>query len=244
MLIPIQLCEYVLANGLENELRVLIAFKYIGNGQLKNDLLNKNKLRHLLDINSIVTLNKYINKLEQLNWIGIDRRRKLINVRGFDKIRINYGLKNRKAVKLKKNDLKNFKGFCTGAFIGSLCITQKRRKWNWEDGSIKRRTFSTSHSTSYFMIAINSLAKILSISISKAHRLKMLAFESKYITVKQRYNKLDILVSEVNRYKNYYPEYGNRLIIQGNEVYEQLIDFIKCNMNFKNRKSISYDIKK
>jgi hypothetical protein len=203
---------------------------YIGNIELTY-------IAETLDLKTKKAVKNNINLLLERNWIDFDKSTGYYYIRGFDKIRKLLGLKKRTGAEFNSKDIKKFKGFITGAVIGYLAISQ-RRKRRAGDLNSGRSNAPARHNLQYYEVANTGIAKILKVSVSTAFEYKQLAKKEGYILVKKRLLSIGVPAKYIELYKNVNPDEANKIRTSNGDLLIQQIDLITPCISFRRRKKI------
>jgi hypothetical protein len=237
ILIPIDLCFFSITNRFERPFQLYMHLKSKCDGVIKINSSELKEIANELGLKSTKTIQSNLKKLIQKNWIGYNENNGCYYVRGFDSLKLRESFTRRTAAEFDSKDIKKFKAFLAGAVIGYLAISQKRRKQRAER-EMRRSNQALCNLSNYFPVAGMGLAKILSISCSKASRLKIDARKARYIRVKKNFNELTILANEAAHYKKVNPEAINKMRYRKQKMWEQLPDLVLPLIRFKRRKKM------
>jgi hypothetical protein len=201
---------------------------------------------------------KYIKVLFENNWLKYSHKHTYIFVTGFDKIRQNLGLTDRKAILYKNKDFRNFNEFLTGSVITGNISRQKRTSINKEKHTNSAFKISDNAQLldyiNYFGISNKGIGRLLGCKQTRACVLKNKAEKAKYITTKEKFHTIASVPSgkgalEIAKLK--YPSFSNKMKIAKSsrrttsfkclkhvDIQIQLHDEIKSNMTITRRKGI------
>lgn len=233
LLLPIALCRKVVQEGIESPFRLYVYLNLTTSGKLKLQRGLKNEMAKDLGFRTFKSINVNLDRLTELNWIGYDKKNKVIFLRSLDKIRKQEGINSRSAVSVEIEDLEHFKAFLSGALIGWAVKYSKGKEW--ERARKKGRAMQNSHS--FHPSASNGLSRFYGISLSKAHRMKQWAKEAGYIELLSDYEVIANQTTYFNHYKRHSNE-GNKLRRSKGKILLQKPDLIFSGMRFKNRKKL------
>ena len=120
MVIPLDLCQYVLKERLVSsfKLYVCLQFKTSGTIELKSGWIET--IKSDLNIKSKKTINSYLKKLKNLNWVGQKPHSKIYYIRNIDFLHNQIGIIKKTGVLIYFEDLKYFRAFLFGSFISGL----------------------------------------------------------------------------------------------------------------------------
>lgn len=216
--------------GIESPFRLYVYLNLTTSGKLKLQRGLKNEMAKDLGFRTFKSINVNLDRLTELNWIGYDRKNKVIFLRSLEKILKKEGINSRSAVSVEIEDLEHFKAFLAGALIGWAVKYSKGKEW--ELARKKGRAMQNSHS--YYPSASNGLSRFYGISLSKAHRMKQWAKKAGYIELLPNYEVVENRSTCFNYYRRYHPE-GNKLRRYNGQIILQKPDLIFSAMRFKSR---------
>jgi len=127
MVIPLDLCQFVLKERLISpfKLYVYLQFKTSGTIELKSGRMEI--IKSDLNIQSRKTINSYLKKLKDLNWVGQKPYSRIYYIRNIDFLHNQIGLIKKIGVLIYFGDLKYFRAFLFGAFISGLIKSIQRK---------------------------------------------------------------------------------------------------------------------
>ena len=237
--IPIDLCEFTIRKRFYRPLQLFIYLKTICSGKIRSGDLDLQEAGNAIGLSSVRAVKNNLNKLKQENWIGFNKKSNYYFIRGFDKIREQYGFKARGAVEF---EILSLKAFIAAAIIAKLINSQKRKRKATE--RVKGRSNHIACLSSiYFPVANKGLAKILSISISTAYELKLLAEAAGYISIKKTFIWTGIQKGEAPFFKRGLPELANKVKTETGEIRLQGIDQVSHRLRFDKRKKLETSLK-
>jgi len=235
--VPVELCGFAITNSFIRPFQVYILLSGKCSGMIKIPAGDRLKLANEIGLKSGRVIKNNLDILIKRNWLGYDKTSGYYFIRSIDEIRKIEKLATRPAAKFYFAEIKDFKGFIAGAFIGYLSIKQKRKAWAAE--RIKRRSIQTVHALSNFFNVSNlAIAKILNICINKAFRYKQIAEVANYIQVEKTFIKTEFTASLKDLFIKGNPEIENRVKIRNGFIWIQGIDRVKPNLSFTKRKKI------
>ena len=257
LLVPVHICDLVIARKSFREFQIYMFLKAKFSGQAKLTPADIESFARQLGI-SKDTIDNSITTLRKWNWIGYNPKSGYYFFRGFEKIKQIEKLRSRSAVWLATHkdirDFHRFKAFVIGVSFGNLV---KKQKWgevcklNPEQlkGSSYHRL--SKRLPSHFPLACNALAKIFNISVSTASVYKKLAKKYKFLSVRRNqkkitsFNLMDVEKKSlkgsgiparfVHDFKEAYPEYAKRVRIKEGYLYLDEPDTAKPLMEFKRK---------
>lgn len=231
--IPIELCSFVLQNRIVNQFRSYVFLKSICSGKLPYD--NK-RLSTLLNISG-KTLDKHLQKLRKLNWVGYNPKSNIIFIRGFDKIREMYQFNSRKAIVCTQTDFNSFRAFLFAAVVSNIIRYKKRQNWRFI-ASKKGYARQMNRQPFFYPLAVSYLAKLVNISNTSAARLKALSEVSCYLVTKENIKVTDISFKYFGFYRSLRDENRQYPKKTGETIGIQQPDLISTNLNFTRRKKM------
>lgn len=126
LFVPCNLVLYCAENKKINELKLLISLKFLHNDYLKREKLDIKVLSKCFGKGDTRTINKYINSLIKLNWLGYDRNTDAILIRGWNRILSDLRLTNKKWVLTVPPHLN-----CFNAYLLSVVIELKVKSFKF-----------------------------------------------------------------------------------------------------------------
>ncbi len=243
--IPIELLEFAFHNKLVKALMIFMYLKYYTNGFVHKSSGLFQHLKSELDIKDERTLQRHLNSLISLKWIGLNESTGNYLIHSISQIRKQYQFIKRTACCFYFTELKNLKLKAVGAILSKQISVQKylnskKRKTKWVASNNRDDAFQPIKALSnfkreYFGFSNSVIAKIFKCSPTRACQLKQQAEKDGYIQVIHKFNNLMVLPAADNFlreqiYSNY-PHMKGRItfIRQKNgkvNVVEQLFDEI------------------
>lgn len=232
VLIPVELCQYVLEKKLCNPFQLYITLKlFYKKGNFRPIGGELESLRVVMGVKSLKTIKSGLSQLESLGWIRFDVKSGLYFVLGFDKLQIKYKMYRTTAVEFSMENIKVFKPFLIAAVIGKLVNVQKRRCIE----GVSTRGGTKQLSVHSFPVANRALAKILKVSVSTAFEYKKMAVVNGFATVKKQTSITNFNPSEIEFIRKSIED-GNRYVLKKGRVVIQDIDLMETRVKFKRRK--------
>lgn len=117
LLIPIDLCSFVAANGFYKTFELYIYLKCQSSGKIR---LTSDKLNELKDINGWKdsrTIQKHLKKLKKLDWIGFSHKSQTYFVRSFKSLQRKHRLYKRKSSVFYYSKFESFSEFVDAALM-------------------------------------------------------------------------------------------------------------------------------
>lgn len=237
LLIPVELCFYVVRKKLFSPFRLYMYLKCNSNGTINLDNKRLKMIAYDLNLKSTKTIRNNLKMLIDLNWIGYDKRSKTCYVRGFERLRVKHGFKSRTAAEFNTSDCIKIKGFVIGATIGYLINKQKKARWVNVRKTGRTIQFTCQPSL-FFPVANKALSKILNISMSTASLYKRIAVKDKFIVIKRDYKPLGVSMKEKELYLKAFPNMTGKIITRNDKLYVICPDLLATNIRYKKRKKI------
>lgn len=238
--VPVQLLQFVLQNGLIQELRVFLALKKIHNTvySSKETIYG---LQHYLGYKSHKSVTNNLTRLKELGWVDFDRKTNLLFIKGFEALRKKLNLPIRTGVYLYHQELTDkyrFKAFAAGAVVNSLVNSQRRniRQLELLKGRSKEDGFIIK--SGYCKVANAAVASVLQCSLGQAYNLKKLAAKYKYITIKKNFIKTGVHIKDARLFAKGHPELVHLLARKNKELVIKDCDLVMGNMESSRRVKI------
>ncbi len=241
--IPLELCEYAIRNNLYRSLQLYIYLKSICCGKLKIRPSDYEQIGTAIGLTSGKAVKNNLKILLELNWIGYDKSTGYYFVRGFERVRAIHGFRSRTAAEFDTSCIADFKAFIAATKIGYLINNQKRKKRAIELDKGSSAPVAR-HSSDFYPVTNEALAKILDISISTAYNLKQLAVASGFIAISKTFVDTGICADEQSLVKKGLPEIAQKMIIKESRILLQGKDMVRHFIRFKRRKKIESERKK
>jgi len=236
--IPVELCQWALANKHVRELQVFIWLKMNCSGKIKITPEVLHNITKELGLKSAKTVKSAISVLMDRKWITFSKRSGYYFIKGFESIRKKEGFKRKTAVEFSIRDIRRFKGFLVAAVISNLIAVQKKREWLSERKNGRSKTEGHLPSL-FFPVANIVIAKIFKISLSTAWEWKKLAQKQRFIRVRRNSKALKVdtnLLPALRKYSD--DSLSAKLRFSKGKIQEQLPDTIATNLTLKSRKKI------
>jgi len=233
--IPIPLIEYCIQEKILKPFKLYVILKRYSNGHYKiggQELINVYKKYY-----SRSTYNDYKKILLGYGFIWVNRNKKILHIKSYEYVLNKLKLFKTSRVKFIPYDLNNWQEFCFSAVV----INEIRRKRRYDDfvksiRSNSRRAGSKKWepnipsdyiSPKYFGLSSSLIQEVTRYSKTRVSRLKQLSMESSYLIIEPKFKPLfDISPDEVKGIRKYNPNYGRKLIVDKNLVFEQMYDEI------------------
>ena len=260
--IPLELLNYVQEQGLISAFKLYMYMKCMTSGKILQHHPVTRYMGEYLGIKDKRTVNKHLEALRALNWVGYNPESEIYFIRSFTSIRKKHGFKKRTAATFHFEDLNKMQGFIAGALITNNIKAQKfcRGVENREGerfAAINKGVANQDHIPisakplkPYFGIGVYKIAELLSCKHTRAGELKHEAAKAGFIKTRKKFRELYVFTKANTCWKagfEYaYPEQAKkikfrRVIRKGKVVvvmFEQLHDEIIPMMDFKRIKSI------
>ncbi|MBK9733203.1 MAG: hypothetical protein IPO83_18265 [Chitinophagaceae bacterium] len=235
LLIPVELCEYVLKNKLSKPFQLYILLKSSCNGKRMISAEDKIMIAQRLFRKTAKTIQNNLSILLELNWIGYNKKSKYYFIRGFAHLQKELGQKSLTAAEFEIDRINEIQAFMAAAVIGYMLNQHKKRRWmsGLEKGSPSQGIHLSSD---YDKISLSIICEKLGIALSNAHCLKKKAKLAKFITVIKHFENLNIDPRFVNKMKKTVPELRTRIRVNNGNIALQEVDEIISHIRFKKRK--------
>lgn len=240
--IPIDMIQEVLRKRLITSFKIYVIMNIYSNGYLNEDKDFFYFLKIHSDIKSIKTLRRHIYKLVELKWIGHnDGTYYVRSIWWINNVHLN--LKTSRRVEFHKEYLKVWKGYLTGSFIGYLAYVQKlKAKAEIHKGSgLSKRDnpYQQTRISASYPVAHKGIEKILCVSISTAHELKLKAKEAEFIYLRNDFQEVKMNPQDLTFARMNAPEF-HKCIIRHGIVYERKPDQVQPLLKYKGGKKSKY----
>jgi hypothetical protein len=196
--IPIQMIEFAVKKKLLRHMALYIYLKIYSDGkvQITNEL--SILLKQQLKIRDKRTLDKYLNKLQAINWIGHNTQSGYYFIRSFDNIRSAFQFKKRQASEFISKDITRFSSYAVGALISAAINGQKmyrmfaerkhRAAVNNRDAAFQPGVSSKRPRINYYGLSNELIAEILGCKKTRACQLKKKAAADGFIQAISHYH--------------------------------------------------------
>jgi hypothetical protein len=199
--IPIELVQYVNACKLYKALGIYLLLKVSCDGHIKLSKDGRLQIMEALNIKTLASFNKHLNKLVELNWIGIDKNTATYYIRSIKYLRLRESYNRCLTVSFDvSSDSCTIKEFVQGALI---CSDIRRKEHGRRAKVIKKagRPALKNESaiqglikariiTPYCGLSNSVIGKILGVSKSQADRIKKRLVGLGYIRTCAKYRHL------------------------------------------------------
>jgi hypothetical protein len=241
LFIPVEMCSWAIRNKFIRPFQLYIHLKGSCSGKRKISKDDFKRIATDLSLKSYKSVENNLKLLLKRNWIGYSNNSGYYFIRGFDVIRKTHNLRFRSAARFDTDEILKFKAFIAGAVIGHL-VNIQRRKRRVTERKRSRSKQVIPPSSEYFPVSCLSVAKILNISISTAHRLKNFARKANYIDLKKNLTPIPVNIKYLKQYKKANEEFAHKIIVRKRKPYIQEIDTALPKIYFKRRKKIETSI--
>ena len=255
--IPLELLDYIQEQGLVTAFMLFMYMKCMSSGKILKQHPILRYMGEYLGIKDIRTVNKHLEALRALNWVGYNPESEIYFIRSFTSIRKKHGFKKRTAATFHFEDLKNLQAFIAGAIITNNIKAQKfcRGVENREGerfATINKGVANQDHVPisakplkPYFGIGVYKIAELLHCKHTRAGELKHEAAKAGFIKTKKKFRELYVFDKANSNWKKgfeyAYPEQAKKIkfrrVVRNGQVVvvmkEQLHDEIIPMMDFK-----------
>jgi hypothetical protein len=258
---PVELLMYANANKLHKAVGIYLLLKAFCDGHIILSRHDRLQIMDALQIKTVASFNKHLNRLISLNWVGLDGNTGTYYVRGFNYLRKQQDFKSSlSACFYVASDSCTIKEFIQGGLINS----DIRRKNHGRKAKIiklagrpalKKESaiqglIAMGKITAYCGLSNSLIGKILGVSKSQADRIKKRLVKLGYIRTNPKYKHLatfnhpDWILCDHLPGRRY--QFHVRVTSQGKlyMLYERTYDEIIPCMEFSNQKSIIRKLKK
>ncbi len=201
--IPIEVMTYVFTKDIRKPFRLFIYLKAFSSGKLHKDSDEFRQAMEILEIRDIRTFNKYIDALLRENWIGYNPDSGIIFIRSFRFIRQQHSFLKHRMVQFHfDGDIIDFDAFMFASIIGDHVMRHKdyreieKRKVGrtaTKKRGVARHILPPSSLPDYFGLSVVSMGKMLGLSQTRAHELKVRAEKFGYLKCNNKFREIAIL---------------------------------------------------
>ena len=202
--VPVELLSYVQQHKLVKTFQVFMYMKCMSASKMRNTDAAFTGIAGALAIKDRRTLNKHINRLAKLNWIGFNPETGEYYIRGIGFIRKQQGFKKRKAATFYFKDVKEMQAFVAGSIISANI---KAQQYFWEVAPRTRRKSATmnmdvarqdgscpsdamTQKPAYYGIGVKGIAKLLFCKATRACELKQEAEKAGFIKTRKKFREI------------------------------------------------------
>lgn len=232
--IPIQAIQYARQRKQFSEARVFIAMKFIGSGQIKRNSLPIDELCKLSGFSDPRTVEKHIQTLLRMNWLGTDGT--WLFIRGWNRIQEFTGATSRTTVEISREQLNDLDDI----LLGSVLATAERRKRNARKKAGAKPTplqpFSgdtltdpEEYQTGAF--SCSYIGELFNVSPSTACRMKQRAKQKGYFTYQHNTKDTGVYRANIAEIENSFSIDRTRLFIRNGTVHIRLTDTFSFGRN-------------
>jgi len=129
LLIPVELCEYVMRDKYFAPFSLYLALKFYFMDVFVLTTEDLESLREILGYDTIKSIKNNLRRLYKDGFIGLDQVTKRWHVRGLEFICRKYRFQSRTGVFFELSDIKNIRGFCVATVAASIIKSKKRKRW-------------------------------------------------------------------------------------------------------------------
>ncbi len=261
--IPLSVIKYVSEAGIRKAFASYLHLKFLFSGKVHSrDLFQSSTLR-VMGIKDSRTFNKYISQLLDHQFLVYNQKSGYYFIRGFERLRIIHGLKDKTSVIFYYNFITSIQSFIDTALIGQLIRNQEyywvkgRRKfrraaYTMKDNANTLVKVDQSTKPPYFGLSNSTIAKNLNCSLSQACKKKHKAEALGMLKTKGHFKLYTTLPKADYRVRSQiytsHPKLINRLRFSTNknpdtglgeiQLLQQLHDEITPLITFSKRKGI------
>ncbi len=235
--IPIGIAEFVVINKLERAFRVFLYLKNTSGGIINSKNLCFTDLGNYTGIKDSRSIQKYLKKLMDINWIGYNKKTGNYFIRSYQYLKRSEGLVTRHGIIIDISDLKKLKWQLYTGLITFRINGLKRAQFRFVSlkfgsSALKRhgavQIFKELGLRSYFGLSNSQLSKLFKCSQSQANRIKIACIKSGFLIANKKFK----LISNSSR-PDYLLKYAlpqsNKIRVTTNRksgfvFYEQLTD--------------------
>jgi len=241
LLLPTDLCQFVLMNKLAKPFQLFVLLKACCSGKFKITEKEIEDIRVILGLESTRTVANNLKVLQKRNWIGYNKKSGYYFIRSFAAVKSIEKLKFKTAAEFTTNLIRDFKAFLVGAVIGNII-----RFKIWQIRELEQINGCSKHSSNlrfrYYKMANTYLSKILNVSISTAYEYKQLARDAKFILIEPTIRRIwankckFALADQATKIRKCYREIEHKIRIFPHGVFEQMEDRVLACISLKRKK--------
>jgi hypothetical protein len=243
--IPIGIAEYVVQNKLERTFRVFLYLKNTSNGIVSSKEISFSELCNNTGIKDTRSIQKYIKKLLDINWIGYNKKTGNYFIRSYQRLKQSVGVVTKHGVNIDLKDLKTLKWqLCTGLIyfrLNGLKKAQLRRvRLKVGTSALKRygaiQIFKQQGLRSYFGLSNSQLSYLFKCSKSEANRIKTACIKANLLVANKKYKRLANFAEPDYMFKYAFTD-SNKIRVKGNrksgftfseQLTDELIPLVYC----------------
>jgi len=241
LLLPTDLCQFVLMNKLTKPFQLFVLLKACCSGKFKITEKDIEDIRVILGLKSTRTIANNLKILQKRNWIGYNKKSGYYFIRSFAAVKSIEKLKFKTAAEFTVKHIRDLKGFLVSAVIG---IVIRFKIWQVREfGRINGRPKHTSNLRfQYYKMANTYLSKILKVSISTAYEYKQLAKDAGFILLQPTIRRIwankckFALADQAAKIRKCYREIEHKIRIFPHGVFEQMEDKVLVCISLKRKK--------
>ncbi|MEM6272804.1 MAG: hypothetical protein AAF998_25545 [Bacteroidota bacterium] len=238
--VPVELAEHVLREGIAKSFRTFILLKFYSNGTINRDRLDNAAIMRLSGCKDIRTFEGHLDQLEERGMIN--RSKRLIFLRSFDFIRVHLEFQSSTSFLLHPEHLDHLQETLFAAVIGGMLRFQE--KVRWLQARKKRRANQSGHRHfSYPAVSLTLAANKTGLSRTRTSQLKTKAIQIGLLSSKPHYRRVNLREAQVRQAKAHAPETVRRIRFINGQFFEQLTDELHCHLILKkrrNRKNVTH----
>lgn len=205
ILLPIEMAQFAYRKKLIKSLAIYLYLRFYSDGIVKSDSPLLTQLRNDLKLKSPHTFKKFMAPLLQHNWIGHCQISGVYFVRKMPMLRVVHQFKDRWAVVMVPQDLKNIQVFLAAIIICKEINDQefywdvvekrklKKAPNKWVGAKHSKASSHSSKRPKYFGLCNKTIARHLGCKQTRACVLKNKAAALGYLEVKHRYHDIMVL---------------------------------------------------
>jgi hypothetical protein len=195
--VPVEIVEYAYSRGLLKPLAIFLYLKITIGDKIKGDNHVFDTLRVDLKMKDIRSFNKHMSELLALKWVSHNKVTNVFHVRSFNKVRIQFGFKDRQACITTLHDIRQIQTFAVGVLINVVIRKQRyfferikgRTRTATLEGPVAKQSRAPRRTSfpEYYGLTNRKLSKLLGCKQTRACVLKNAAARAGYLEVKHRY---------------------------------------------------------
>lgn len=195
--VPLEASQIAIKQGLLNELRVYLSLKFqADNGQIRTSNIDYDRLSELSGFQDKRTIEKHLETLLSLNWIGKDNRWTFI--RSFERIRKTLSAESRTAVEIRPKDVQHIKEFILGAKIGHSARAKRYARKKPGAKPITKQPSGEPFKPEN--ISCSLIAEWFGYSRSTASRMKQRAKKAGYLNYRHHFQNLGLSKADLSQF--------------------------------------------
>jgi hypothetical protein len=248
--IPVGVSKWVVINNFARPFQVFLLLKANCSGTVFLDTHSKNLIANHLKV-STKTVDRAIQRLIDINWIGYDTRTGKYYVRSFELIQEYIGDDSRKCSLFHLDEIYKIKGFVFSSVLAykinqrkhyqRSVISKKSLGVINRENTLQRLRSANTPDNPYKDIfrsgnlPVREIGKVFGKSNSVIHNYKLEAEKAGYISICHRFYNTGISARFLNTYKRVNEEIAHKTVAKGGVIKIILCDDISHNIKIKRK---------